>query len=65
MKTNKEKAIAINKAVQNGDAESAAALVTENYIQHTPSVSDGKDWVYEFLSQKSKTRKSQLRRSTM
>lgn len=42
MKTNKEKAIAINKAVQNGDAESAAALVTENYIQHTPSIPDGK-----------------------
>jgi predicted SnoaL-like aldol condensation-catalyzing enzyme/truncated hemoglobin YjbI len=42
MKTNKEKAIAINKAVQNGDAESAAALVTENYIQHTPNVPDGK-----------------------
>jgi predicted SnoaL-like aldol condensation-catalyzing enzyme/truncated hemoglobin YjbI len=42
MKTNKEKAIAINKAVQSGDAESAAALVTENYIQHTPNVPDGK-----------------------
>jgi predicted SnoaL-like aldol condensation-catalyzing enzyme/truncated hemoglobin YjbI len=43
MKTNKEKAIAINKAVQNGDAEAAAALVTENYIQHTPTVPDGKN----------------------
>jgi predicted SnoaL-like aldol condensation-catalyzing enzyme/truncated hemoglobin YjbI len=42
MKTNKEKAIAINKAVQSGDAESAAALVTENYIQHTPNMPDGK-----------------------
>ncbi len=42
MKTNKEKAIAINKAVQSGDAESAAALVTENYIQHTPNVPDGR-----------------------
>jgi predicted SnoaL-like aldol condensation-catalyzing enzyme len=42
MKTNKEKAIAINNAVQSGDAESAAALVTENYIQHTPNVPDGK-----------------------
>ncbi|MFZ6012657.1 MAG: nuclear transport factor 2 family protein [Bacteroidota bacterium] len=42
MKTNKEKAIAINMAVQSGDAESAAALVTENYIQHTPNVPDGK-----------------------
>src|SRR5687768_9308821 len=42
MATNKEKAIAINIAVQNGDVEGAAALVTENYIQHTPSVPDGK-----------------------
>jgi predicted SnoaL-like aldol condensation-catalyzing enzyme/truncated hemoglobin YjbI len=42
MKTNTENAIAINKAVQSGDAESAAALVTENYIQHTPNVADGK-----------------------
>jgi predicted SnoaL-like aldol condensation-catalyzing enzyme/truncated hemoglobin YjbI len=42
MKTNKEKAIAINQAVQNGDVESAAALVTENYIQHAPTVPDGK-----------------------
>jgi predicted SnoaL-like aldol condensation-catalyzing enzyme/truncated hemoglobin YjbI len=42
MKTNTENAIAINKAVQSGDAERAAALVTENYIQHTPNVADGK-----------------------
>lgn len=42
MTTNKEKAIAINKAVQSGDVERAAALVTENYIQHTPNVPDGK-----------------------
>jgi predicted SnoaL-like aldol condensation-catalyzing enzyme/truncated hemoglobin YjbI len=42
MKTNKEKGIAINKAVQSGDAEGAAALVTDNYIQHTPNVPDGK-----------------------
>ncbi len=42
MATNKEKAIAINKAVQSGDVESAGALVTENYIQHTPNVPDGK-----------------------
>ena len=43
MKTNTERAIAINKAVQSGDAESAAGLVTENYIQHTPIVADGKE----------------------
>lgn len=42
MTTNKEKALAINQAVQNGDVEGAAALVTENYAQHTPNVPDGK-----------------------
>jgi predicted SnoaL-like aldol condensation-catalyzing enzyme/truncated hemoglobin YjbI len=42
MKTKTENAIAINKAVQSGDVEGVAALVTENYIQHTPSVADGK-----------------------
>lgn len=42
MATNKEKAAAINIAVQNGDVESATALVSENYIQHTPNVPDGK-----------------------
>ncbi len=43
MTTNKEKVFAINKAVQSGDVESGAAIVTENYIQHTPNVPDGKD----------------------
>jgi predicted SnoaL-like aldol condensation-catalyzing enzyme/truncated hemoglobin YjbI len=42
MTTNKEKAMAINKAVQNGDVESVIALVTEGYIQHTPNIPDGK-----------------------
>jgi predicted SnoaL-like aldol condensation-catalyzing enzyme/truncated hemoglobin YjbI len=42
MTTNKEKAAAINKAVQSGDVEGVASLVTENYIQHTPNVPDGK-----------------------
>ena len=42
MRTNKETATAINKAVQNGDVERATALVTDNYIQHTPNVPDGK-----------------------
>ncbi|MFB9842434.1 nuclear transport factor 2 family protein [Mucilaginibacter ginsenosidivorans] len=40
--TNKEIAAQINLAVQQGDVESAAALVTENYIQHTPAVPDGR-----------------------
>jgi predicted SnoaL-like aldol condensation-catalyzing enzyme/truncated hemoglobin YjbI len=42
MTTNKEKAAAINKAVQSGEVEGVASLVTENYIQHTPNVPDGK-----------------------
>ncbi len=42
MTTNKEKATAINEAVQSADAEAAAALVTEHYIQHTPQIPDGK-----------------------
>jgi predicted SnoaL-like aldol condensation-catalyzing enzyme/truncated hemoglobin YjbI len=43
MKTNKEKALAINQAIQTGDIEGAAALVADNYIQHTPNVTDGKN----------------------
>lgn len=42
MKTDKETAAAINIAVQNGNAEAAAALVKENYIQHTPVIPDGR-----------------------
>ena len=42
MTTNKKTAFAINKAVQNGDAEMVVTLVPENYIQHTPNVPDGK-----------------------
>lgn len=32
----------VNRAVMNGDAELAATLVPDNYIQHTPAVPDGK-----------------------
>jgi predicted SnoaL-like aldol condensation-catalyzing enzyme len=32
---------AVNKAVQAGDVEAIASLVTSNYIQHTPVVPDG------------------------
>jgi len=35
--TNKEVAAKINYAVENGDAELAASLVTDNYVQHTPA----------------------------
>jgi predicted SnoaL-like aldol condensation-catalyzing enzyme/truncated hemoglobin YjbI len=41
--TNVEIATAINKVVMAGDAETASSLVTENYIQHTPVVPDGKN----------------------
>lgn len=40
--TNKEKATAVNTAVMAGDVAAAAALVKENYIQHTPVVTDGR-----------------------
>lgn len=40
--TNLEIANAINKAVMAGDVETASSLVTENYIQHTPVVPDGR-----------------------
>jgi predicted SnoaL-like aldol condensation-catalyzing enzyme len=40
--TNQEMAAAINVAVQNGDAVTVARLVTEDYIQHTPVVANGR-----------------------
>jgi predicted SnoaL-like aldol condensation-catalyzing enzyme len=40
--TNLEIANAINKAVMAGDVETASSLVTENYIQHTPVVPNGR-----------------------
>lgn len=40
--THKEIAVAINHAVQNGDAAAIATWVKENYIQHTPVVADGR-----------------------
>ena len=40
--TNVEVTQAVNKAVQAGDVEAIASLVTENYIQHTPVVPDGR-----------------------
>jgi predicted SnoaL-like aldol condensation-catalyzing enzyme len=40
--TNKDKAIAINQAVQSGDTVAIASLVKENYIQHTPGIPDGR-----------------------
>ncbi|NOT77150.1 MAG: hypothetical protein HOP08_19675 [Cyclobacteriaceae bacterium] len=40
--TNIEIAHAINKAVQEGDVESASLLVREDYIQHTPHIPNGR-----------------------
>jgi predicted SnoaL-like aldol condensation-catalyzing enzyme/truncated hemoglobin YjbI len=40
--TNLEIANAINNAVMAGDVETASSMVTENYIQHTPVVPDGR-----------------------
>ena len=39
--TNKEKATAINQAVQAGDTSEINSLVMESYIQHTPGIPDG------------------------
>lgn len=39
---NVEIAKTINKAVMAGDVETASAMVTENYIQHTPGVANGR-----------------------
>jgi predicted SnoaL-like aldol condensation-catalyzing enzyme/truncated hemoglobin YjbI len=40
--TNVEIANAINRAVMAGDVEMASSLVTENYIQHTPAIPNGR-----------------------
>jgi predicted SnoaL-like aldol condensation-catalyzing enzyme/truncated hemoglobin YjbI len=48
--TNKEKATAINIAVQNADTAAVATLVKENYIQHTPVVPDGKKGLVALLN---------------
>lgn len=48
--TNVETAIAINKAVMAGDAEMASSLVTENYIQHTPAVPNGRTGLRGFVT---------------
>ena len=48
--TNKEKAAAINIAVQGADTAAVSTLVKENYIQHTPVVPDGKKGLMALLS---------------
>ena len=48
--TNKEKAAAINSAVQSADTAAVATLVKENYIQHTPVVPDGKKGLLALVS---------------
>lgn len=41
MKTKQDVAVAINKAVQEGNVDEAASYVWPQYIQHTPVVPDG------------------------
>jgi predicted SnoaL-like aldol condensation-catalyzing enzyme/truncated hemoglobin YjbI len=48
--TNLEIVTAINRAVQEGDAETVASLVKENYIQHTPVVPDGRKGLVGFVT---------------
>lgn len=48
--TNKEKAMAVNIAVQNPDAKAIEQLVLEDYIQHTPVVADGRQGLLGLLS---------------
>ena len=40
--TNKEKAAAVNKAVETGNAATISDIVREDYVQHTPPVPDGR-----------------------
>lgn len=47
---NKEKAAAINKAVQNTDHKAIDLLVREDYIQHTPAIPDGRKGLQGLLS---------------
>src|SRR5688572_9324082 len=48
--SNKEKAAAINKAVQFTDHNAIDQLVRENYVQHTPTVPDGKKRLQRLLT---------------
>lgn len=48
--TNKEKAIALNVAIQAADIHATIANVTENYIQHHPHVPTGKDGLRQLVT---------------
>jgi predicted SnoaL-like aldol condensation-catalyzing enzyme len=48
--TNKQKATAVNVAVQHPDANAISQLVREDYIQHTPPVADGRKGLLGLLS---------------
>jgi predicted SnoaL-like aldol condensation-catalyzing enzyme/truncated hemoglobin YjbI len=47
--TIKEKAAAINAAVQNGDASNIDLWVADNYVQHSPLVADGKKGLLDLI----------------
>jgi predicted SnoaL-like aldol condensation-catalyzing enzyme len=48
--TNKEKAAAINAAVQTTNFDAIHQLVREDYIQHTPPIADGRKGLLDLLS---------------
>jgi predicted SnoaL-like aldol condensation-catalyzing enzyme len=48
--TNKEKAGAINAAVQTADTAAITELVREDYVQHTPLIPDGRKGLLGLLS---------------
>jgi predicted SnoaL-like aldol condensation-catalyzing enzyme len=48
--TNKQKATAVNKAVQKPDSNTINQLVREDYIQHTPPIPDGRKGLLGLLS---------------
>jgi predicted SnoaL-like aldol condensation-catalyzing enzyme len=48
--TNKEKAAAINVAVQAADFNAITQLVREDYIQHTPLIADGRKGLQDLLT---------------
>ncbi len=47
---NTEKAAAVNVAVQNGDATLIPQLVSNDYVQHTPVVADGRKGLIELIA---------------
>ncbi len=49
--TNKEKAAAVNEAVQKGNPDIIGEIVREDYIQHTPPIPDGRKGLLGLIQQ--------------